>query len=331
MAARFRLRRERGEEGAVHALRAVALARAGAGRRDADVADHHRRRLERHDLPAIGAAGLAQLTGPERRRFDIDHPARHGRGAIGMGHFERRIEDRVVADAAGMDVSLVGEVHQVVDHQPVVALERVESPALALPLLPVVPMEIGHGGGIGEGRIARPDPDQPMPLDDRIAPHRGRGVDRLLRRHMGAAPGGIEHQPMIAAHDLVADQPAHRERQQPMPAGVLERGDGAVGAAVENDVMAADRSGRERAPDLMAPGGRIPGVQGEGLAARHRFPPGPGPHVPASPGLRGNLRPMETLRKRADMAAAATRRRPAGIRAPGGFFEQMLPENRNPC
>ena len=61
MTARFRLRRERGEEGAVHALRTVAVTRARAGRRDADVPDHHRRGLEGHDLPTINVSGPAQL------------------------------------------------------------------------------------------------------------------------------------------------------------------------------------------------------------------------------------------------------------------------------
>src|SRR5271167_174874 len=153
-----------------------------------------------------------------------------------------------------------------------------------------------HRGGIGEGWIAGPDPDQPVALDDRIAPHAGGWIDRLLRRHMGAAPGGIEHEAMIAAHDLVADEAAHGERQQPVPAGVLERRNGAVGAAVENDVVAADGPRRQGALDLMAPGGRIPRVQREGPAARHSFLP-LRPHGRPSPGLGGKLRLIEPLRK----------------------------------
>ena len=43
MAARLGLGRDGGEEGAVDALRTVALRRPGPRRRDADVADHHRR------------------------------------------------------------------------------------------------------------------------------------------------------------------------------------------------------------------------------------------------------------------------------------------------
>jgi hypothetical protein len=58
-----------------------------------------------------------------------------------------------------------------------------------------------------------------------------------------------------------------------MPAGVLERRDGAVGAAVQNDVVTADRPAGERMLDFMAPRRWVPRIQGEGPAARHRFPP----------------------------------------------------------
>jgi predicted TIM-barrel fold metal-dependent hydrolase len=61
-------------------------------------------------------------------------------------------------------------------------------------------VKIGHRGGIGEGWIARPDPDQPVALDHRIAPHAGGWIDRLLRRHMGAAPNGTEHRAIVDTH-----------------------------------------------------------------------------------------------------------------------------------
>ena len=190
-----------------------------------------------------------------------------------------------MADAVGMDVGLVGQVHQIVDDEPPVAFEAHERAALALPFEPVVPVEIGHQRLIGERRIARPHPDETMPLDDRIGAHASRGVDRLLRRHMGAAAGRIEHKAVVAADDLVAGEPAERERQQPVPAGVLERGDGAVRAPVEDDVLVADRAGAELALDLMPPGRGVPGVEGKRFAHRHRL-------------LRGKTSRMRRLRRR---------------------------------
>src|SRR6185312_12537988 len=76
VAGRLGLRRNGREEGAVDALRAVALRRAGAGERHADVADDDRGGLKGHDLPAVDAAGTAELACPERRRLDVNHPAR---------------------------------------------------------------------------------------------------------------------------------------------------------------------------------------------------------------------------------------------------------------
>ena len=170
-------------------------------------------------------SALSELLGPERRRLDVDHPARHRRGPVGVRDVERRIQDRLMADAVGMHVSLVRQVHQVVDNQAVVALERIEGPALPHPFGPVVPVEIRDLRRVRERGIARPDPHQPVPLRHRIGTHASRRVDGLLCRHVGAAAGRVEHQPVISARDFVAVEPPHRQRQQPVPAGVLERRD----------------------------------------------------------------------------------------------------------
>ena len=273
MATRLGFRRDGGEEGAVDALGTVALARPGPRRRDPDVADHDRRRLEIHDLPSIDAARLAQLLGPERRRIDVDHPARHGRGVLGVRHVERRVEDGVVADAVGMHVGLVRQIHQIVDHQAIVAFEAIERAALAFPFGAVVPVKVRQDGGIGSRGIAGPDPDQPMPLDHGIGAHAGRRIDGLLRGHETATSRRIEDQTVVAAHDLIADEPSERKRQQPMPAGILQRDGIPVRAAIEHDVLAADRSRRQFALDLVAPGGGIPSVQRKGSAVSHRCPP----------------------------------------------------------
>src|SRR6266702_7966034 len=79
------------EHKAVDALRAIAFRRAGAGRRDADVDGNGAWRLEADDLPAIDETGLAKLLGPERRRLDAAHPARHRHRLLAMGDVERRL------------------------------------------------------------------------------------------------------------------------------------------------------------------------------------------------------------------------------------------------
>ena len=131
--------------------------------------------------------GLPQLRGPERRRLDAAHPARHGHGLVAMGDVERCFGDVVVADAGAVHEGFVGEVHQVVDHEPVVAL-HVDGLAVAGPLRIVVPVHVRHQRGIGQRRIAHPQPDEAMPLDHGIGAHVGRillHIGRQSQRRRG--------------------------------------------------------------------------------------------------------------------------------------------------
>ncbi len=80
----------------------------------------------------------------------------------------------------------------------------------------------GTVAGSAERRIAHPHPEEAMALDQRIGAHAGRGIDRLLRGHEGAAPVGIVGQAVIAADHVVAAQPSVRERHQAVPAGVFQ-------------------------------------------------------------------------------------------------------------
>src|SRR5271166_858903 len=123
-----------------------------------------------------------------------------------MRDLEGRVEDGVIADAAGMDIGLVGEIHEIVDDEAPVALEAGERAAFASPFGSVVPMEIGHFSGVRERRVARPDPYQPMPLDYRICADACGRVDRLLRGHVRASSGRIEDEAVIAADQFVADK-----------------------------------------------------------------------------------------------------------------------------
>ena len=102
--------------------------------------------------------GPAKLLCPEWRRLDVDHPARHRGAAVGMRHVEWRVEDRIMTDAVGVHISLVRQVHQIVDDQAVVALERVKGATFANPIGTVIPMKIGDLRRICERGITRPDP-----------------------------------------------------------------------------------------------------------------------------------------------------------------------------
>jgi hypothetical protein len=155
----------------------------------------------------------------------------------------------------------------------------------------------------------------------------------------------------IVGRGVLLDIPRLRGVKWLEPASVITPG--AVGAAVENDVVAADGPRRQGALDLMAPRGRIPRVQREG-PARHRFPPAPA--WPASPDVAKSApdagspqagriahgcKPGPERPGRADFCRCGrrlegrsppqsmnwSRRRDFAAR----FFQQLLPENRNPC
>ena len=205
-------------------------------------------------------AGLSQLRRPERRRLDAAHPARHRHGAFAMGDAERRFGDIVVADAGAMHEGFVGQVHQIIDHQPVVA-SRVNGLAIAGPFGIVVPVHVRYQRRIGQRRIAHPEPDETMSLHHRIGSHAGRWIDGLLRRHVGAAALRIVFQPVIAADQRVAVEPSFRQRHQSVPAGIFQCADLSIGLAEQHDMLAADGPGKQRVLEVDIPCRGVPGVQ----------------------------------------------------------------------
>src|SRR3712207_3714764 len=132
---------------------------------------------------------------------------------------------------------------------------------------------------------------------------------------------------------------SHGERQQPVPAGVLQGGDLAVAAPVENDVLSADGSRRELVLDLMAPGCGVPGIRrerfGESFGVCHRFSPwGQNVYRPASRATRlaaismlhGNIAGIPKLGLYTDQKeSAVTGRRFRALRSVGlGGFDRVL-------
>jgi hypothetical protein len=134
-------------------------------------------------------------------------------------------------------------------------------------------MEIRDLGRIRQSGVSRPEPNEAVPLGNRIRADAGRRVDGLLRRHVGASARGIEDQAVIAADHLIAFEASHGKRQQPMPAGILQGCYLPIRAAIENDVLIADRSGYELMLNFIAPSSGIPSVERKGFGVRHLFSP----------------------------------------------------------
>ncbi|MCY1553122.1 hypothetical protein D9M68_895740 [compost metagenome] len=140
--------------------------------------------------------------------------------------------------------------------------------AVAGPGRVVVPVHVGHERGVGLGRVAGPDPHEAVLLDHRKAAHAGRGVERLLARHVGAAALAVVDQAVVAADQLVALEAAQRQRHQPVPAGVFERGHLAVGAAKQHHFLVADGAWQQRVTHFDVVGGGIPSVERKGGRGR---------------------------------------------------------------
>jgi hypothetical protein len=252
---------------AVDALAAVALGRAGARLRHTDVDADGAGGLEGDDLPAVDLAGeagelVAHVLQPERRGVDVTHPPGDGDRAALVRHLELGLGQLLLADARGVDELLVGEVHEVVEDELVVAV-GVDRLAVACPARVVHLVHVGHGARVGQVGVAGPHPDVPVAFDDRVGRDHRTGVDRLLRGHSGAAAGRVVAQAVVGALQFVAQDPAHRQRRQPVPAGVGEGDGAAVGGAPEGERDAGDGAGKGLlAGDLVVPGGDVPGVAG---------------------------------------------------------------------
>jgi hypothetical protein len=66
---------------------------------------------------------------------------------------------RIAADGAGMQIAEMRQVHRIVDHQHVVAVDRIDG-VLVRPMGPIVMIrKIDDLGRVGECRITHPQPD----------------------------------------------------------------------------------------------------------------------------------------------------------------------------
>jgi hypothetical protein len=169
--------------------------------------------------------------------------------------------DLLLPDAARMHVCLVREVHQVVDHQPVIALDVVQAAAVR-PLGMPGPGAMMDRRGVRLRAVARPDPHEAMALDDRKRPYRRKSA-HALQRHRDRLAIRAHLEPVIAAHQPAFHDAPERQRRAAMRAPVLDRRDAAFRTAKEHDALAADLPAERPVVDLVRRAGDVPGVRGE--------------------------------------------------------------------
>ena len=225
-----------------------------------DVEPNEARRRVIDDLPAIDVAvepAHADICGRRRRIHD---PARYAyaigktfHGLLGL------IGRRLIADGRLMHVGQMREVEKIVDDELPVALHR-KHVALRAPGGIVEPMEIQYRRRIGKRRIAHPDPNPAVALDDRIALDARVGRDVQLCRNRHALARRVVFEPVIAALQPIALDASERQRQAAMAAAVLERGDAPVLGAIEHDRLIEYRAGERRFAEFMSPRRHVPAI-----------------------------------------------------------------------
>ncbi|OBX34751.1 hypothetical protein A8U91_03811 [Halomonas elongata] len=210
---------------------------------DSHLDQHVTRRREAADLPAIHGHVVSQAIAaqgrlPEGGRRDVVHVA-SGRHLVALDlGFGGGFLDFRLADAGGMYISLMGQVHEVVDHQAIIAVDVVE-PAAVGPGRVVGPVQLGNQGGIGLVRVAGPDPYEAMTLFHRVGAN-AREAAHPLAGHAGTLAVAAHLQAVIAADQLAVAHETQRQRRTTVGAEILHGRHASFVAAKEDDRFVAD-------------------------------------------------------------------------------------------
>jgi len=157
-----------------------------------------------------------------------------------------------------MHVGFVGQVHQVVDHQAVVALD-VKQAAPVGPFIAYRPFQVGDQRRVGLILIAGPDPDESVALDHGIALV-ARETTYPLPWHLQRFPVAAHDQAVIAAHQVAVFDVSQRQRCAAMGAKVLDCHNLVFLAVIENDFFAADLPPERFLRNFIGCAGDVPGV-----------------------------------------------------------------------
>ena len=238
--------------------------------------DHHvAGRGEAANLPAVHSGLGVQAIGlhghaPKRGGLDVVHVAAGDHGIALFVGGARRVVNLRLTDAAGVHIGLVGQVHQVVDHQPVIGLDVVETAGIG-PLRVVKKVKHRHQTRVGQCGVTRPHPHKAIALDHRIRADAGKALHPLAG-HVHGFAFATHLQAVVAAHQFAVLHPAQRERGTPVRAKVLDRHRLLFGIAKEHHVLVADDAPQRFFGQVGTGAGHVPGVhQKHGRAPSFRI------------------------------------------------------------
>jgi len=199
----------------------------------------------------------------------LQHPADEISALFGLVavHVRADMLQRVAADRAAVNVTEMGQIHQVVDHQHVVRLD-LEHRLAVRPFHRVVVIRVVDDlTFIGQRRIAHPDPQNLVAFDQREVTDIRLRRDVLLAGNVDAVALGVEGQSVIAALQPDISDGTVRQRRAAVTAAVFQGAHIAVGIAVDDDRLVHNRPRQKSVVDLLGPGGDVPGITHERLVS----------------------------------------------------------------
>src|SRR5690606_3301799 len=149
-------------------------------------------------------------------------------------------------------------VHEVVDHEPIIAIDVIQAAAIR-PLVAYCPVQVGNKAGVGQSRVARPDPDKAVPLLDRIAFYAGKTANPLHGHGYGLAIA-THDQSVLAANQIPIFYVAQRQRRATVRAEVFDRTHLTLGATVKRNAFATNLPAQRFGFDLVWGTGHVPSV-----------------------------------------------------------------------
>jgi hypothetical protein len=199
-----------------------------------------------------------QGCGPEGRGGDVLHEATGDHRVAIHGGLARHFVDLFLANAVGVHIGLVGEVHQVVDHQTVVGLDVIQAAAVC-PFGVVMPFHDRDQCRVCLVPLAGPDPYESVALFHREASNGRKAADTLARHGDGLAVA-THLQPVVPAHQLAIADTAQGERRAAVGAKIFHGRDFPFLCPVKGDALVADGAPQRFVGQLLGRAGHIPGV-----------------------------------------------------------------------
>src|SRR6516164_7817658 len=234
----------------IDAANSHTLRSAPARRRCAYVEPQKGGRREVDDLPAVNISSETTDLLKGRWRLLIDDPAGDGNSVRRAGDFHPgMLGECQIADGGVVNESKVRQIEQIIDDKLPVRVDM-EIVAFGSPIRIVKPMEIRNSSGIGERRVAHPDPNPVIAFDHRIASYLRSLRNLLLPWDVNAMAIARKAQSVIEALQRIIHKLAHRQRQMAMGAAVLEGHRSSVFGPKQNDRVAQDYATHWFAADL---------------------------------------------------------------------------------